>query len=273
MDTRADIELALLLEGIFRQYGFDFRNYAPASLKRRIQQCRQAEQLGTISALQEKVLHDPACFERLLLILSIHVTAMFRDPGFSRVFRQEIVPYLRTYPFIRVWHAGCATGEEVYSMAILLEEEHLYDRTRLYATDFNQAILQRAKSGVFPLAVMREYTDNYIQAGGTRSFSDYYTAGYDHVIFQSALQRNIVWAQHNLATDDSFNEFHVILCRNTMIYFNKDLQDRAHRLFHKSLMPSGFLGLGDKESLRLTPYETAYKLVDPREKWYRKIHA
>lgn len=270
MDSLTDLELSLLLEGIFRRYGFDFRNYAHASLKRRIQQCMKAEQVGTISALQEKVLHDATCFERLLLNLSIHVTSMFRDPRFYRIFRQEIVPYLQTYPFIRIWHAGCSTGEEVYSMAILLEEERLYDRARIYATDFNTAVLSRAETGIFPLRVMQEYTGNYILAEGKQAFSDYYTARYDHVIFRPALQRNIVWAQHNLVTDGSFNEFHVIVCRNTMIYFNKTLQDRVHHLFHDSLIASGFLGLGSKESIRFTPHVQAYSLMDEQEKWYRK---
>lgn len=195
---------------------------------------------------------------------------MFRDPGFYRIFRQQIIPYLQTYPFIRIWHAGCSTGEEVYSMAILLEEEHLYDRARIYATDFNNAVLSRAETGIFPLRVMQEYTENYISAEGKQAFSDYYTAGYDHVIFRPALQRNIAWAQHNLVTDGSFNEFHVIVCRNTMIYFNKTLQDRVHHLFYDSLIASGFLGLGSKESIQFTPHADAYSLRHEQEKWYRK---
>lgn len=270
MNALAELELALLLEGIFRHYGFDFRDYVQALLTRRIQQSMKAEQVTTLSALQDKVLHDPACFERVLLNLSVHVTSMFRDPGFYYIFRQQIVPYLQTYPFLRIWHAGCATGEEVYSMAILLEEEGLYDRTRIYATDFSETVLTRAKSGIFPLRSMQEYTNNYIQAAGKQMFSDYYTAQYDHGIFRPALQRNIIWAQHNLVTDGSFNEFQVIVCRNTMIYFNKTLQDRVHHLFYDSLMASGFLGLGSKESMQGTPHAQAYSRLDAHEKWYRK---
>src|SRR6266436_5520864 len=177
-DDLEEIELSLLLEGVFRQYGFDFREYAPASLRRRLWRRVFAEGLQTISALQDKLLHDPACMERLLLDLSINVTAMFRDPAFYVAFREKVVPVLRTYPFVRLWHAGCSTGEEVYSMAILLMEEGIYDRARIYATDINESVLARAKSGVFPLDKMREYTKNYIEAGGTRPFSEYYLAKY-----------------------------------------------------------------------------------------------
>lgn len=266
-----EIELRLLLDGVFHYYGFDFRDYALASLKRRIWKCVQEERLHTISGLQEKILHDPACLERFLLALSIGVTAMFRDPGFYLAFRQKVVPLLRTASFIRIWHAGCSTGEEVYSTAILLHEEGLYHKARLYATDMNEAVLEKAKRGIYPLQTMKDYTTNYLQAGGTRSFSEYYTAKYDHVIFHPALQANIVWAQHNLATDASFNEFHVILCRNVMIYFNRTLQSRVHKLFYESLVMSGVLGLGSHESLHFTPYETRYEALDDREKLYRKV--
>jgi chemotaxis protein methyltransferase CheR len=266
-----EIELRLLLDGVFHYYGFDFRDYAPASLKRRIWKCVQEERLHTISGLQEKILHDPACLERFLLALSIGVTAMFRDPGFYLAFRQKVVPLLRTASFIRIWHAGCSTGEEVYSTAILLLEEGLYNTARLYATDMNEVVLEKAKRGIYPLQTMKDYPTNYLQAGGTRSFSEYYTAKYDHVIFHPALQANIVWAQHKLATDASFNEFHVILCRNVMIYFNRTLQSRVHTLFYESLVMSGVLGLGSHESLHFTPYETRYEALDDREKLYRKV--
>jgi chemotaxis protein methyltransferase CheR len=201
------IEIQLLLEGLYRQYGFDFRDYALASLKRRIWNTIRAEQLTTVSGLQEKVLHDPGCLERFLLGLSVHVTAMFRDPSFYLAFRQNVVPLLRTYPFIRIWHAGCSTGEEVYSMAILLQEEGLYNRCRLYATDMSDMVLRKARAGIFSLESMQEYTQNYLQAGGKRSFSEYYTAAYDHALFRSSLKENIVFSQHNLAIDGSFNEF------------------------------------------------------------------
>ena len=266
-----EIELSLLLEGVFRQYGFDFREYAAASLRRRVWRRVHAEGLETISALQAKLLHDPACMERFLLDLSINVTAMFRDPTFYLAFREKVIPPLRTYPFTRIWVAGCSTGEEVYSLAILLEEEGLYDRTRIYATDINESVLDRARSGVFPLDKMREYTQNYIRAGGTRAFSEYYLAKYDGAQFQRSLIENVVFAQHNLVSDRSFNEFNVIVCRNVMIYFDRTLQDHVHRLFYESLTTFGVLGLGHKESIRFSPHDDAYEELDPTEKLYRKI--
>jgi chemotaxis protein methyltransferase CheR len=270
-DDLEEIELSLLLEGIFRNYGFDFREYAPASLRRRVWRRVHAEQLETISALQDRLLHDPACMERLLLDLSINVTAMYRDPSFYVAFRTKVVPVLRTYPFTRIWVAGCSTGEEVYSLAILLQEEELYDRTRIYATDINEAVLERARSGVFPLDKMRDYTQNYIKAGGTRAFSEYYLAKYDGAQFQRSLIENVVFAQHNLVSDRSFNEFNVIVCRNVMIYFDRKLQDRVHRLFYDSLMTFGVLGLGHKESIHYSPNEESYEELDPVEKLYRKV--
>jgi chemotaxis protein methyltransferase CheR len=270
-DDLEDIELSLLLEGIFRQYGFDFREYAPASLRRRVWRRAHAEGLSTISALQDRLLHDPACMERLLLDLSINVTAMFRNPGFYTAFRRKVVPMLRTYPFTRIWIAGCSTGEEVYSLAILLQEEDLYDRTRLYATDINEAVLERARGGVFPLDKMREYTQNYINAGGSRAFSEYYLAKYDGAQFQRTLVDNVVFAQHNLVSDRSFNEFNVIVCRNVMIYFDRSLQERVHRLFYDSLVTFGVLGLGHRESIRQSPYEDRYEELEPTEKLYRKV--
>ena len=264
------IEVELLLEGIYQQYGFDFRSYAYASIKRRLWRRIEAEGLSTISGLQECVLHEPAMMEKLLLDLSINVTAMFRDPGFYSVFRDQVVPMLRTYPFIRLWHAGCATGEEVYSMAILLEEEGLNERSRIYATDINEVVLQKAKSGIFPIDRMQEYTENYIAAGGKGAFSDYYTAKYGGALFSPHLTRNVVFSQHNLVTDGSFSEFNVILCRNVLIYFDKTLQSRVHTLFYESLAMFGILALGSKESLRFSPYEGYYEQLHGREKIYRK---
>ena len=266
-----DIELSLLLEGVFRNYGFDFREYAPASLRRRVWRRAHAEGLSTISALQDKLLHDPACMERLLLDLSINVTAMFRDPSFYVSLREKVVPMLRTYPFTRIWVAGCSTGEEVYSLAILLEEEEIYDRTRIYATDINESVLERARAGVFPLDKMREYTQNYIKAGGKRAFSEYYLAKYDGAQFQRSLIENVVFAQHNLVSDRSFNEFNVIICRNVMIYFDRSLQDRVHDLFYDSLITFGILGLGTKESIRFSPHEDSFEELDPNERLYRKV--
>ena len=265
------IEIELLLEGIFRQYGFDFRSYAYASIRRRLWRRIEAEGLKTISALQDRALHEPAMMEQLLLDLSINVTAMFRDPTFYVAVRQKVVPLLRTYPFIRIWHAGCSTGEEVYSMAILLEEEGLYDRARIYATDINEVVVHRARAGIFPLERMQEYTENYIRAGGTRSFSEYYTAKYDGALFSPSLQRNVVFSQHNLVTDRSFAEFNVILCRNVLIYFDRELQARVHGLFHESLVHLGILCLGSKESLRLSTYEKSYEELSGPERIYRKV--
>jgi len=264
------IEIELLLEGIYRHYGFDFRSYAYASIRRRLWKRIEDEGLRTVSELQARVLHEPPLMERLLLDLSINVTAMFRDPTFYRAFREQVVPILRTYPFIRVWHAGCATGEEVYSMAILLQEEGLYDRCRIYATDINEVVLQRAKEGIFPLDRMKEYTENYIAAGGTRAFSDYYLAKYGGAIFDELLRRNIVFSQHNLVTDRSFSEFNVVLCRNVLIYFDKTLQAKVHRLFYESLAMFGVLSLGSKESLRFSPFEECYEQINGPEKIYRK---
>jgi chemotaxis protein methyltransferase CheR len=265
------IEIELLLEAIFRHYGFDFRSYAYASIRRRLWRRMEAAGLKTISALQERVLHEPALMEQLLLDLSINVTAMFRDPTFYLAFREKVVPLLRTYPFIRIWHAGCSTGEEVYSMAILLEEAGLYERARVYATDINEVVVQRARTGIFPLERMQEYTENYIRAGGTRSFSEYYTAKYDGALFSPALQRNVVFSQHNLVTDRSFAEFNVILCRNVLIYFDRALQTRVHGLFYESLVHLGILALGSKETLRLSEFESRYEELSGPDRIYRKV--
>ena len=270
-DDVEDIEVALLLEAIYRRYGFDFRQYAPASLRRRLWRRAHAEGLQTISGLQEKLLHDSDSMERLLLDLSINVTAMFRDPQFYVAFRTKVVPQLHTYPFTRVWVAGCSTGEEVYSLAILLHEEGLYERARIYATDINESVLERAKAGVFPLDKMQEYTQNYIKAGGVRAFSEYYLAAYDGAQFQRSLVENVVFAQHNLVSDRSFNEFNVIVCRNVMIYFDRALQSRVHALFYESLANLGFLALGQKEAIQFSPYEDRYEELDMVEKLYRKV--
>ncbi|WP_370584678.1 CheR family methyltransferase [Oculatella sp. LEGE 06141] len=267
-----EIEIQLLVEGVYRHYGYDFRNYALSSLRRRIWNVVRLEQVDTISALQERVLHNPACLERFVLGLTVNVTNMFRDPSFYLAFRKNVIPILRTYPFIRIWHAGCSTGQEVYSMAILLQEEGLYQRCRIYATDMNERVLQEAKSGIFSLKLMQEYTQLYLKAGGKRSFSEYYTAAYDNAIFRSSLRENVVFSQHNLATDGSFNEFNVILCRNVLIYFNRSLQRRVHQLFYDSLCKFGILGLGRQETLKLTAYEKHYAELERGEKLYRRLN-
>jgi chemotaxis protein methyltransferase CheR len=266
-----EVEIELLLEGVFRHYGYDFRDYAAASIRRRLRHLLTSERLSSVSELSEKVLHDPAWLDRLLAAFSINVSAMFRDPSFYAAFREKLVPILRTYPFVRIWHAGCSTGEEVYSTAILLHEAGLYDRCRIYATDINETVLRKARNGIFPLTAMKAYTANYIQAGGTRAFSEYYTAEYDSAIFRPFLKQNLVFAQHNLAMDTSFNELHLIVCRNVMIYFNRTLQSRVVDLFSSSLVRLGFLCLGNKESLKGTPGEAAYDVVDADERIYRKV--
>jgi chemotaxis protein methyltransferase CheR len=265
------IEIDLLLEGVYRHYGLDFRGYAMGSLRRRLARRMREEGTPTLSALQDKVLHDPEAMERLLVALSISVTAMFRDPSFYRAFREKVVPLLRTYPFIRLWNAGCATGEETLSLAIVLEEEGLLDRARIYATDFNAGVVDRARSAEFPLARMQAYTENYLRAGGSAEFSRYYTADGPIARFSSQLTQSVVFAKHNLVSDGSFNEFHGILCRNVLIYFGSPLQQRVHKLFHDSLVNFGVLGLGHKETIRFTPLEDCYEVIDPREKLYRRV--
>jgi chemotaxis protein methyltransferase CheR len=270
-DELEQIEIQLLLEGIYRHYGFDFRGYAASSLKRRLWRRAAAEDADTMSALQAKVLHDPAVMERLLLDLSINVTSMFRDPTFYAALRAKVVPLLKTYPFVRIWTAGCSTGEETWSLAILLREEGLYDRARIYATDINDRVVERAREGAFPLAKMRDYTENYIRAGGTEAFSTYYVADGETARFDPSLLDQVVFAQHNLVSDGAFNEFNLIVCRNVMIYFGRALQDRVHKLFYDSLESLGVLALGHKESIRFSPHEGCYAELDAHEKLYRKM--
>ncbi|MEA5582564.1 protein-glutamate O-methyltransferase CheR [Nodularia harveyana UHCC-0300] len=267
-----DIEIKLLLEGIYQYYGYDYRNYALSSLKRRIHHFMRSEGLNNISALQEKLFHESTCIGRFVLSVTVNVTSMFRDPSFYLAFRTQVIPLLRTYPFIRIWHAGCSTGEEVYSMAILLQEEELYHRCRIYATDTNENVLNTAKNGIYPLKKMQEYTQLYLQTGGKRCFSEYYTAAYDSAIFRASLRDNVIFAQHNLATDSSFNEFNVILCRNVLIYFNKILQKQVNKLLYNSLCTFGILGLGRQESLKFTSYEEYYQELTRGEKLYRRLN-
>lgn len=270
-DDLEQLEIDLLLEGVFRRYGYDFRQYARGSLRRRVYKRVLDERVSSVSSLQEKVLRDPQALERLILELSINVTAMFRDPSFYVSLRSRVVPLLRTYPFIRIWVAGCSTGEEVYSLAMVLHEEDLYERTRIYATDINERVLQSAEEGVFPLEKMRSYTENYIKAGGRKAFSEYYSAGSKGASFNRDLIQNVVFAQHNLVSDRSFNEFNLILCRNVMIYFDRELQERVHKLFYESLPIYGILALGGKESLRFSTLESSYEALDTKQKIYRRI--
>ena len=269
--TLETIEVQLLFEGVYRYYGYDFRNYAPSSRGRRVQNFMQIEGIQTVSELQNRVLHDRQFLDRFLLGLTVNVTSMFRDPSFYVTFRNLVLPTLRTYPFIRIWHAGCSTGEEVYSMAILLEEEGIYHRCRIYATDTNEKALQSARSGIFSLSAMQQYTQQYLKAGGKKSFSQYYTAAYESAIFRSSLRDNVVFSQHNLVTDGSFNEFNVILCRNVLIYFDRTLQDRVHELFYQSLCSFGILALGRQETLRFTTKSDCYEELSKSDKIYRRL--
>lgn len=269
-DSLIALEIRLLLEAIYQHYGLDFRSYAQKSLTRRIQKLVQEEHLENISILQARVLHDAGWMERLLGTLTISVTALFRDAVFYRALREKVLPQLAELPAIRIWVAGCATGEEVYSLAILLEEAGLYARCRIYATDLNPQLLVQAKAGIFPIHVMAEYSRNYLQAGGERTLSQYYTARSRHAIFHPALQRNLIFARHDLVSDRSFNEFQLILCRNVLIYFNTELQQHVHGLLHESLAPQGFLALGQQESLQLSRYEPAYSVYNEVGKIYRK---
>jgi len=265
-----NIELQLLLQAIYLRYGYDFRNYARASIKRRVHYRLAQTGLTSISALQQKLLYDVPFFETLLLDLSINVTEMFRDPSFYLALRTKVVPALRDFAFLKIWHAGCSTGEEVYSMAILLKEEGLYDRTQIYATDMNEVALKQARAGIFPLKRLQHYTINYQKAGGQEAFSDYYAADYEHVVMDKSLKDNILFSDHNLATDGVFGEMNLIMCRNVLIYFNRSLQNRALGLFLESLAPRGFLCLGSKESIRLSDHSDAFEDWDREEKIYIK---
>lgn len=265
------VEIRLLLEALYQRYGYDFRNYSYPSIRRRILRCMSNEDVSSPSELQARVLRDTGCLERMLQVLTVHVTAMFRDPSFYASFRANVVPLLKTYPYLRIWHAGCSSGEEAYSMAILLHEEGLLERTRIYATDISDSVLRRARSGIFKLSTMRENTDNYLRAGGKRAFSEYYTADSESVILRPFLREKLVFAAHNLVTDSSPNEFNVVVCRNVTIYFDEELQQRVHRLLYDSLIRLGVLGLGRKESIHFTPYEHCYEEIDRVEKIYRKV--
>ncbi len=265
-----DIEIQLLLEAIYLKYGYDFRNYAKASVKRRIQQRLSLSRLADISAIQHKILYDKPFFETLLLDLSINVTEMYRDPSFYQALREKVIPILKTYPFIKVWHAGCSTGEEVYSMAIFLQEEGLLDKSLIYATDINEVVLKKAKEGIYPIDRIKEYTINYQKSGGRESFANYYTAKYEAAIMNKSLKKNMVFSQHNLATDSEFGEMHLIMCRNVLIYFDDDLENRVFGLFYDSLVRQGFLCLGSKESLRFSNYANRFTEFVPKEKIYRK---
>ncbi|TND10215.1 MAG: chemotaxis protein methyltransferase CheR [Bacteroidetes bacterium] len=266
----SDIEISLLLDAVYKKYGYDFRQYSEAHIRRRIMNRLTLSGLGSISQMQDFVLHDKSFASLLIQDLSITVTEMFRDPDFYKALREKVIPVLKTYPFIKIWHAGCSTGEEAYSMAIILREEGLYERTTIYATDFNQQALNKAKEGIFPAGLMKEYTLNYQLSGGKESFAGYYTSSYDMAIINQALKKNIVWANHNLVTDSVFAEVHLVLCRNVLIYFERSLQNKVQKLFYDSLTNGGVLCLGSKESLRFSDLQGEYAVLDQKRRIFKK---
>lgn len=265
-----EIEFALLIEGIYRRYGVDLRGYDPDFLRQRIRDCIRQEGIASISALQERVLHAPDSLDRLLLALASHAGAMFGDPDFYAAFRAKVIPLLRTYPFVRIWLAGCSTGEEVYSVAIVLEEEGIYQRSRIYATEISREAVNRAREGAFPLSAVPQYTSNYLRSGGRNFFSKYYRAQEGQIYFDPALKKNLVFSEHSLATDGSLNEFQVVLCRNKMHSFTPALQERVHELIYDSLVMFGVLVVGKAESLRYSPREAFYESLDEKTRIYRK---
>ena len=265
-----DIELRMLVEAVYLKYNYDFRNYTGASQKRRVLVAMREMGCSTVSELQSRVLHDPNGFAQLLQYLTIPVTEMFRDPEYFRAVREQVAPFLKTYPSLKIWVAGCSTGEEVYSLAILLKEEGLLERSIIYATDINPKSLETARRGVYPIDRMRLYTENYQKSGGKAAFSDYYTAAYGGALFERSLIENVTFADHSLSTDTVFSETHFVSCRNVLIYFNRTLQDRVFGLFHESLCHRGFLGLGSKESIDFSSYAGRFEPLARRERVYRK---
>jgi len=265
-----DMELTLLLEAIFQRYHYDFRDYAKSSLRRRLRQAMERFEVSSLSVLQDRVLHDAHALPILLDYLTIQVSDMFRDPTHFLALRRDVLPILATYPSLKIWIAGCSTGEEFYSMAILLEEEGLLDRAIMYATDVNEEALRKAEAGVFALDRVAGFSASYAAAGGKGSLGDWYTAAYNGVVFDRRLRRNVVFSDHSLATDGDFTETHLVLCRNVLIYFDRELQDRAIALFEQSLVPRGFLALGSKENLRISSHAAAFDTFDLHERIYRK---
>jgi chemotaxis protein methyltransferase CheR len=269
-DAVEDLEIALLLEAVHQRYGYDFRGYSLSAMRRRVRRRLREESVRTVSGLQEKVLHDDVAMQRLAENLSVTTTSMFRDPGFFRALRAHVFPVLRTYPVVRIWHAGCSTGEEVYSLAILLLEADLYERCRIYATDLQPRLLQGAAAGVFELESMRRWEEAYAAAGGAERLARYYEPRDRQAVMAKDLRRNVMFAQHNLVTDASFNEFQLILCRNLLMYFTSTLQVRAQGLLNESLGVFGYLGLGHREAV-CGPLEPLYGTVSGRQKIFRKV--
>lgn len=272
LDNIDSDELKSLLHFLFTKYGYDFSGYAPSSMKRRSYHFMITRQIETLEQLRHLLSTQPKFFVEFVQTISVTVTEMFRDPAFYQSLRENTLPRLSTYPVIRIWIAGCATGEEVYSMAILLKEEGLLSRTVIYATDINLHSLEAAKEGIFPLAFMKNYTKNYQQSGGKGEFSSYYVAAHSYAMFNKSLRKNIVFSSHNLVSDGSFNEFQLILCRNVLIYFTPPLQNRVVNLFYDSLCPFGYLALGSKESLAFTEKKVSFEPVDKKQKIFRRVN-
>ena len=272
MPERAQaIELRLLIEAIYLRYSYDFRDYSQASLKRRVLLALRQMECDSISQLQGLILRDAEAFVELLQFLTIPVSEMFRDPDYYRALREQVVPVLRTYPSLKIWVAGCSTGEEVYSMAILLKEEGLLERSVIYATDINPRSLERARQGIFKIEDMHHYAANYQRGGGRQRLEDYYTAAYDAAIMDKSLKAQVTFADHSLATDSVFAETQLISCRNVLIYFNKPLQNRAFELFHESLCHRGFLGLGSKETVEFSAWGGRFDAFDKEQRIFRKL--
>jgi len=269
-DDLHQIEQDLLLEAIYRRYGYDFREYACGALKRRIVAILAREGVATVSGLQERVLRDPDALERFVGMMGVHAAPMFSDPHFYHALREKVIPRLKTYPFIRIWIAGCSSGEEVYATAIVLHECGIYDRCRIYATDMSAAVVRQTHDGIFPLTAVKDFTRNYQAGGGARAFSGYYTARYDHVIFRRSLIQNVTFAQHNPLCDASFNEFNIILCRNLMTCFSPPLKERVLQLFDASLCRFGILGIGRTESLEQCALKDIYEEMENSPGLYRR---
>jgi len=266
-----DEEMDQLLQDILETHGYDFQDYAKASLKRRLNRLILLDHFPSVAEFRYRLRNDAGYFERFISQITVNVTEMFRDPSFYATMRREVLPILATYPFIRIWHAGCSTGEEVFSMAIILKEANLLHKSILYATDINPTVVKQASTGIFPLSHMKQYSENYINSGGSRDFSSYYTAGNDKVIFDSSFLKHIVFSTHNLAAESSFNEFQLIVCRNVLIYFDRVLQERVFSLFDESLDRLGFLALGNKESIRLSAHARNFVQIGNEKIWRKAM--
>jgi len=267
----SDEEVSMLLKDVMDIYGYDFTNYSRASVKRRINRVFHLAGIASFAELRYAVRNNPIFLQYFVEQLTVNVTEMFRDPSFYKLLRNEVLPRLGTYPLIRIWHAGCSTGEEVYSMAIMLKELNLFHKSMIYATDINPTVIEKAGKGIYPLSQMQKYSENYLMSGGQMEFSKYYTASYHHAKFNEELRSKMIFSTHNLVSDYSFNQFQLIMCRNTLIYFDKDLQAKVFQLFDTSLESLGYLALGSKETIRFSPIASRFVRIDPTEKIWKKI--